>query len=214
MTTAERLRLSRRLVLFAGIAVTAVVLNVPRVSNGSDWASFWSTLRISGTEAEHYDSIGQLAQSADLVVVGRIDSIERGREWVAVEPELVDVAGDFAYARFALATISVDRVLGGATDRATVPVEFLIISWDQVDRLRGVIPHDPAIFFLRQKRGESSDEFYRLVNISQGSVGSDNGKALITRVGAGGDADDDFLTDLNGQNFEGIVADVERLLEP
>jgi hypothetical protein len=67
-------------------AVAGLVANSQAVANSD---RFWSVGAVRGMSAEHYDSLADLSQSADLVVVGRVEEVRPGREWVAM-PELLD----------------------------------------------------------------------------------------------------------------------------
>lgn len=211
----ERRSVSLRLLRLGLIVVIALMMaQAVRAPRPSGWTNFVSTLLLRGTAAEEYASVAELANEADLVVVGRIAGIERGRELVAA-PEFVNdpVVGDIALVRFALATIEVERTLTkGVVPNPTLEVEILILRWDQVTDLRTRLPNERALFFLHHKEAEADGRYYRLVSIEQGLIGSEFGKA----VAPPGDAKDAeaFMAALDGRDFEDVVKLVDEAIRP
>ena len=78
--------------------------------------------------AESNDTLEDLAQSADLVIVGTVQTVEQGREWVAIPAYIDDpLLSDQAYARFATVTLAVQQIVGPVRtplpDRSSVKLE-------------------------------------------------------------------------------------------
>lgn len=207
----ERRFVSLRLLRLGLIVVIALLMaQVIRAPRSGGWTDFVSTVLLRGTAAEEYASVAELANGADLVVVGRIAGIERGRELVAA-PEFVNdpVVGDIALVRFALATIEVEQTLTkGVIADPTLEVEILILRWDQVADLQKRLPNGPALFFLHHKEAEADGRYYRLVSVEQGLIGSEGGKA----VAPAGDAGAAFLAALDGRDFEDVVKVVDEAI--
>ncbi len=172
---------------------------------------FWSALALRGMAAESYDTLEDLAKSADLVVVGTILSVERGREWVAI-PEYVDDAAlsGQAYARFATVTITIQQIVGPVRaplpDPSLVKLEAYLPSPGALSILKDNVPRERSIFFLRNKGESDSVEFYRFTNDEQGLVRDVDGRLRISPAG-----EDHFLTLLDGEPFDDILAKVVRI---
>lgn len=222
----ERLFVSLRLVRLALIVTLAVLLAQVFPGQKPDgWQEFMSPVQLRGTAAEEYSTLGDLANEADMVVVGRISEIERGRELVAA-PEFVGdpVVDDLAFVRFALARIEVERVLTkDVVAGPNIDVEILIIRWDQVELLQERLPNDRALFFLRHKADEADGRYFRLVNVHQGLIGSDAGTTVIPGQHDHGTQDpgqhdhadtEYFLADMNGRNFDEVIEQVEGEIKP
>jgi hypothetical protein len=201
-----------RLVLI--LALAGMIAQLPRSNPRQPWIEFVSPLLIRGTSAEEYHTLESLANESDLVVVGRITMVERGRELVAI-PELVDNpdARYVAFVRFANATLEIERVLatGLSSPPTTVELEMLVLGWSEVTTLQRSLPAERGLFFLRHKRSEAGGRYYRLVNVEQGLIGSDSGIAVIP--GAATLERHDFLRSLEGRPFEEVVAEIDRLIQ-
>lgn len=211
----ERRFASLRLVRLGLIVVIALlVAQVVRAPRPGGWTEFVSPLLLRGTAAEEYGSVTELANGADLTVVGRISGIERGRELIAAPDFVKDpVVGDIALVRFALATIEVERTLTkGVVADPILEVEILILRWDQVADLQKRLPNERALFFLHHKVAEANGRYYRLVSVEQGVVGSEGGRAVVPAA----DADDAeaFLVDWDGRDFEDVVKLVDDAIRP
>jgi hypothetical protein len=171
---------------------------------------FWSAVAVRGMAAESYDSLEDLAQNADLVVVGTILSVDRGREWVAI-PAYVDdpFLSDEAFARFATLTIAVQQIIGPVRtplpDPSSVKLEAYLPRPGTMALLRENVPRERSIFFLRNKGKTDSVDFYRFTNDDQGLLRDFDGLVRISPTG-----EDHFLTHLDGERFEDILANVVK----
>lgn len=169
---------------------------------------FWSAMTVNGMSAESYDSLETLAESADLVVVATVETVERGREWVAI-PEYVDdpVLSDGAIARFATVTLSIEQIVGPVrtplADRSSVRLEAFLARADTLEIIQDNLPRERAIFFLRNKGQKDSVDFYRFTNDGQGLLRDFDGRVQIAPTG-----EDHFLTHLDGERFEDVLAKV------
>lgn len=203
-------RIVRLLLVFA---LSVLLANQLWARRATSWNEFIAPLQLRGMAAEEYADLTDLAKGADLVVVGRIADIERGRELVAA-PDFIDdpVVGDIAYARFAVAKIEVERSLTkGLQVRSAVEVEILIRTWDQVSALQKQLPNERALFFLHHKSAEADGRYYRLVNVHHGLIGSTGGAAVVPGRDVDGNG---FLAALEGRSFDDVVAQVSEALGP
>lgn len=109
----------------------------------------------------YFSDLPQMVPTSDLVIEGTVQTVEPGR---------VLGEGDAAI-QFAQVILSVDRVLVGNIDAASVMVEDLGLGGDHAS---GVGDH--GVYFLHQKA--DAPEFYRLVN-TQGRFLDDGQGRLV-----------------------------------
>lgn len=109
----------------------------------------------------YFSDLPQMVPTSDLVIEGTVQTVEPGR---------VLGEGDAAI-QFAQVILSVDRVLFGNIDAASVMVEDLGLGGDHAS---GVGDH--GVYFLHQKA--DAPEFYRLVN-TQGRFLDDGQGRLV-----------------------------------
>lgn len=163
---------------------------------------FWSAATVRGMAAESFDTLDDLARSADLVIVGRVNDVQPGREWVAI-PEYVDdpVFSEVAYARFATVTIDIEQIIGRVLsplpDRSVVKLEVFLSRPDTLTIVQKNIPGERSIFFLRNKGVTDSIDFYRFTNDDQGLLREFDGRIRISPTG-----EDHFLSHLDGESFD------------
>lgn len=174
---------------------------------------FWALVGVEGMAAEEFGSLEESARSADLVVVGRIGEVTKGREWVA-NPAYVDnpALADVAYARFATAWIEPEAILGTPHvpfGGGRIPLELDLVRADLLPELVASVPQERAVFFLRDKadHGAAPGEFFRLTNFDQGLLRELDGKVETFQTGQ-----DDFLSRLGGQSFDDLVARLKGIL--
>jgi hypothetical protein len=170
---------------------------------------FWRLVSPNAMAAESYETPREMAAEADLVVVGKIEKVENGREWVANPDLLKDPIGvERAYARFALLTVRVEEVLGQSSfepSDGTVPVEVYLNTGEVLDQLLDLKPDGRAIFALRNKGSTDSTKYFRLVNDTQGLVREFGGKAHLSSA----DELSSGFAELEGMPFS-KVADLMR----
>lgn len=109
----------------------------------------------------YFSDLPQMVPTSDLVIEGTVQTVEPGR---------VLGEGDAAI-QFAQVILSVDRVLVGNIDAASVMVDDLGLGGDHAS---GVGDH--GVYFLHQKA--DAPEFYRLVN-TQGRFLDDGQGRLV-----------------------------------
>ncbi len=121
---------------------------------------FWAQLRISGLEAERFDTLADLVASADAVVVGEFASfgLSRTLEGDAAEDVVV----------YAKADLWISETIAGRSFGESVPLEFLLPvgpaeADGAIDALRAALPGGRLVVFLRDKGGEEAGLF-RVVN--------------------------------------------------
>lgn len=130
--------------LAAVIALSAVALgsinDVDALESRSNF--FWESVTYLGTQVENYDTLPDLVQNADAVVVGRITSAAPGRVFG-------DPPDDAAF--YVAATLEVDEVLFARSGElpGAFTVEFVTHEASMVDSLVSSYPAERAIYFLR-----------------------------------------------------------------
>lgn len=184
----------------ASLSLTTQQLSIERSDR------FWRSTQINGMAAENYDSLAELSRSADLVVIGRIEKVAKGREWIGI-PEYVDdpVHGESAWIRFATVTIAIEDVIGPIRtplpDRSEVQLEVFLPNSTVFDELRANVPGERAAYFLRNKR--DGIEFYRFTNDEQGLLREFQGRVRMAPAG-----ETHFLTHLDGRPFDNVMSEV------
>jgi hypothetical protein len=179
----------------------------------SDSHAFWAALLLAGREAEHYSDLVEMSRSADVLVVGHLESVVLGRSFR--DPETGDSAD------YATASLLVERLLAsrpGATAEARISegdslsLELFLPERDLINTLQERLSGERAIFFLRDKEREAialglpaelqraERGFYRIVS-TQGLLREQGGK-VMPPVGT----EDEFLIELEGMDFAALVA--------
>lgn len=201
---------SRRLLLFTAVGLMilsasfAVGNSQPSRTPLSISSNFWRLLSIDALEAEHYESLSSMSTSSEVVVVGRITGISATRSFGGPQ--------DAEVIRLAALQISVSKVLSGnlKAPGGSVLVEVTLPGGRSVDQLRGALPPEEAIYFLRSKGTEATSlgftpdqikaeaPYYRMVS-SQGLIRDIAGVAVPPD-----DAEDAFLAGLRGASFESV----------
>jgi hypothetical protein len=128
-------------------------------ADSTSGTSFYDGLRVSGDEVEGFQSLDQMADSADLILRGQIRSVSLGRQHQG------DAAEDLT--SLASVTVAVSRTVRG-TPTDTIDVEFLLpVTADKVDerieQLSESLPKGDVVLFLREKKAPEDGRF-RLVN--------------------------------------------------
>lgn len=208
-TIPMRFAVAKRLALLALALLLGSVFRLTGDSSreGDPWQAFATITGLEGVAAETYASLDELTAGADLVVLGRVSSVARGREWVAA-PELINdrEVGGVATARFAAVSISIDRVLKGTWTNTEVTYEEQVLFWSQLDDMDRAQPDGAAIFFLHFKEGPLDEGFIRLVSSTQGIVSSQDGLADVPA--SGGEAAEAFRKTVVGHPFDEIIRSV------
>lgn len=126
----------------------------------SSASDFWAQFSHAGAvESEQYNSLREMSEAADAVVIAHLTDFGRVREIQgdAVEDIVRMIGGDLA----------IDRTLSGASYDSPLPLEFVLVEqgepWqDTVEGIRGSFPRDSMLVFLREKRDGSGQ--FRVVN--------------------------------------------------
>ena len=137
-------------------------------------------------EVFSFQSLPQMLATSDLVIEGTVQEVEPGR---------VLGEGDAAI-QFAQATLSVDRVLFGKVDAASVALEEYGLELGHPSRVG-----DHGVYFLQQKT--DAPAFHRLVN-SQGRF-LDDGKGGLVAPNDGAD----WVKAIEGEPLSQLESDVE-----
>lgn len=133
----------------------------PQSTEIDEHQAFWNTLKITGAEAETYPSLNEMADSADIVVVGTFADFAESRQITTDAPE--DTV------TYAAATLAIKEVIRGDMTADELPIEFLINQpADQVQEtiteMATQLPSGELLLFLREKGGANESGLYRLVN--------------------------------------------------
>jgi hypothetical protein len=180
--------------------------------------TFWGSLGIQGQEAEFYESLPEMALASDVVVLGRVESVSEGRVFVMEAPPDVPVEDvTFRYVSMSIAVSRTLRHLPGPPEK--IAIEMMLPTATTLGDLKGSIPEEETLFFLRSKgldleRREKPDRvvsqempFYRLVS-SQGLLRNIGGQ---THPNVG--AEDQFLLDLVHDQFDKTLDTVVAALD-
>lgn len=180
--------------------------------------NFWSALAVEGVWAESYDSLEGLFAHSDVVVVGRLVSVEGGRVFGTPNP-LLDHPEE---SQFFFASIQVEslQLLRGAPildSDGYIVLEELLPERSRLDTLVTNLPEGRAVFFLRNKGVDAMSQgrsraiverdtpFYRRIT-PQGVLRDIGGDVHIPVDGGGG-----FLLTLEGTGFDALLKRLETL---
>lgn len=141
------------------------------VKDGTDEA-FWDTLRIKAFEAEKYETLAEMGEAADVVVIGRLTDFRANRQFQG------DASQDVI--TYAAVDVKIEKVVRGEAPGSTITLEFMLPAPPKrvpavVEAQRERMPKGKTVMFLRHKRGEGESGLYRLVN-SYGLWISDRGE--------------------------------------
>lgn len=149
-------------------------------SRPSNSDRFWGLLSVNGVEAEWYESMAEMRDSSDAVVIASALSFTEGRTFGSAD-------GGAAY--FGVLSLSVEHVITGSAP-FTVQLEVATPERSVLDSLSAVVPTERAIYFLRNKgtsarlwgpppgsSAAAESQFWRLVN-SQGLYREVAGKVV------------------------------------
>ncbi len=123
-------------------------------------AAFWEALRITGSEVSSFDSLAEIVDGSDLVVIGRLANFRQSRQLTFSSEDVVTYGG---------VDLLITEVLHGRPVGDVVLLEFLVN--ERPDRVAAAIeaqdaalPTGDVIVFLHEKRGEGEAGIYRPVN--------------------------------------------------
>lgn len=197
--------------LAAGLLLISALVGVGQRTRSEFARSefFWSAVMVAGTAVEHYDSLIEFAQGADLVVVGRLVDAKPGRVFG-------DPPHDAAF--YIETTLAIEQVVfqqphDGSVKSVTV--EFVAHEEALVGPLVASLPSERALFFLRHNSttagmaGRSAAEqaaelpYWHVVN-NESILRELEGRAAPLV------ADSSFIADLRDQPFPDVVAAIVR----
>ena len=207
--------------IFFVVAISAIVglRQAPSSRQGSD--AFWQTaFSYESVSDETFETLPELAQASDLIVVGAIERVEAGRTFLA-DPQIAargtsDPYYDEAFAYYANAGVRVGQVIAG--DEGLVgqllPLEIFATQKGKLDLLLGAPVFDGGLFFLRSKGKEAASlglspaeqaaeaPYYRLTTAR--AVLRDFSGTTAALPGS-----DPYLAALDNRSFADVVALVE-----
>jgi len=145
----------------AFVVVLAFVSTAPQRPNRGSSDAFWRVANsVNGIDAETYDSLEGMTQAADVVAVGVLEDVTRGRTFVAdreIAARIGDPYYDEAFAYYALANLRVREVVVGDSSLvgSTLPVEIFASQRGKLEQLLAQPALDTGLFFLRSKGAEA-----------------------------------------------------------
>lgn len=196
------------MVVSAGGVAVALAVVQPDIDRDHDTRFWTAVIPANGMPVEHFDTLAQMASSADLVVVGRLTSLVPGREF----------GDEFDVVHYAWATLVVDQGLGSGTAPSSVTLEVQMphgVAANGVKEYAARLPATPAIFFLRNKGQEAlraglpaatvdrEAPFYRLV--------VPHGLLLVSgdRVRTVPATEEEFLLALDGRSLAEVLDELQ-----
>lgn len=211
-------------IAFLGIAVvsltlTGAVLTNRSDPNGFDSERFWEIPRLRAVEAESFDTLQDMVNSSDVVVVGRVLEVAPSRIIDARPANIADSADPDAW--FAgYASVRLDAEWASPAGGAVTFEVFLSTESKYREFLTAPLPKERSLFFLRNKEvaalsagwpaelAATERPYFMLVNADQGAIHDINGIAQIA------EHDGDGLSSrINGVSFEDILREVTQLRE-
>jgi hypothetical protein len=187
--------------VFAISLAAGVLRSAPALEDGARARQFFGSVAVAGISSTQVGSLTDLVKASDLVVVGRIAAVEKGREWLA-DPSLRGTGKEAeAMARFATLSIDVEDTVVGAASGSQVKMEIFLPKADSLGKLKASIPRGRALFFLHEKREPGVSGIYRFVTDAESFYLDVDG---TVQAPAGDDSA--VAASLTGQPFIALVA--------
>jgi hypothetical protein len=211
--------------LIGAALVTSAILtmeagNQSRARAEAESDRFWSRFAVNGIYGERFDSLHDMALSADAVVVGSIVEARPGRVVRDLEAEAAGATPEEAATYFANVVIEVKANLAGpAQPGARLVVEFLVGSRGAIPGSAEGVPKELAVFVLRDKLVMAERYGWSEEQKKEAAVGlyvletpetvfrDLNGKARVLKT-----ADSGYIRDQNDRQFDELVRDLKGLL--
>lgn len=179
---------------------------------------FWAPLTFSA-DFYHFESLREMAEAADLIVVGRFLGVHRGRS-VAVEPGEADSALNFVRAR-----VLIEEILKGAPEsRAAdeIELELFLASPRRFDDVLANVPLEQNIFFLFNGGALSAREGhpaevqeqnrYVYIEVSDQAILRNVDGRVSRRPPAAIEDEAEFPAQLEGDAWQDVLERVRQLL--
>lgn len=177
--------------------------------------AFWGALTYSATFVDHFDSLRDMTDSVDLVVVGRMTAAAPGR--VVAGPEDAPLS-------FLTVTFAVDEVIRGSVESrepGSIEVEFFLPSPGVLDTVVANVPSDRQLLFLlngaamdrqagKPVTDQERDRYTYLLPNFQAVLRDIDGVASRPPVPEEDRAD--FPAELNGERFDDLVTRIRHLV--
>jgi hypothetical protein len=199
-----------------GLAAIGALVVQNQVEKTSD--RFWRLASFQGASGPRFDTLADLVVASDVVVLGRIASVERGRVFGTPHADNPNPASEQIH--YAAVAVNVERVLDGAlVDGAAseLTLELPVSSPDAIPQLAKSVPSEQSVLFLfnaglsAAAQGLPDDvqaresKYYAL--LAFGAVMRDIGGA--PRVADPTDLG--FLTAFESSNFDAFLRKVEAV---
>lgn len=210
-----------RVVLLASAVVAAIAGGWALVGRQADLAvqqqsdQFWAALAVNGSPRWHFTSLDEMADHADIVVVGRIERLTAGREVRDLGAEAAGKTREEASVYFADATLTVQKTIKGAVGRS-VKLQLLLPRPDLLGRLSAELPRERAIFFLTDMGAYFAKEnpTSSLGSELKGTFDFVSPQGLLRdfgdNVGVTADEGDAFLQAASRKAFAEVLAETKR----
>lgn len=216
MRTARAVGMKALAALLAATAIVWLGASAPDGYRASRSDLFWDRLWFEGASGPHYDSVEELESASDVVILGRITTVEEGRVFGDPHPDNPNPKEELV--AYVTAIVEVDSVLAGALEDSnakSIRLELPMPRQDALSDLVGNGPDEPAVFFVfnagrsAAMQGRSAEvqererEYYALVGFGA-VVRNLDGKASPV------DAPEmDFLKAFESESFDRFVERIE-----
>lgn len=177
---------------------------------------FWNDLAVNGSQYTRFALLEEMTDFADLVVLGHMTKVERGRVIVG-DPS----AGERGKAYYLSASVVIDEVLAGAprdpSDK-TITVELFAPNVDAIPSLIADVPAEQTIYFLINKAHHPANVGLpaKQLEVEAGFYEIIGDQAVFRDVGGNAKArpeldPSDPLATLDGRRFLDLVALIRSL---
>jgi hypothetical protein len=198
-------------VIVAGVFLATGAIKLPNdpVTESAD--RFWDALYIHGAQVEDHETLGELANASDVVVVGTVASVDYGRRRGSETD---------GWAHYGHLRLAVDETLRGAdlVPSDGIVVEMLLTSDRAFAAMNSKPPGERLIMFLRHKESEA-----KLLGLPDDQVALERGffrvvqpEAVVrNRIGRAHPrmAEDRLYGQWSGRPFGDLVAAVRTELD-
>jgi hypothetical protein len=215
------MRLLRAVLLgCAAVAVAGVWVaasqgpDVKAVKARSD--QFWGDLAVTGSPTSHFTTLDEMADNADIIVVGHIERLTAGREVRDLGAETLGKSREEASVYFADATIAVEETIKGEA-RRTVKLQLLLPNPATLGNAADALPTERAIYFLTEMGAYFAKEAPKSKYVTElkGTFDFVSPQGLLRdfgqTVGVTADEGDAFLHAAKGEPFAEVLANTKQV---
>lgn len=201
-------------ILAVGLGVASFWLLAEAPSTGA--SSFWNGLAVNGSQYTRFGSIEEMTDFADVVVLGHMTAVSRGRVIVGDPAD-----GERGKAYYLSASVVIDEVLAGSLldpSGTTIIVELFAPNVDAIPTLIADVPAEQTIYFLINKAHHPANAGLSTKQLAfeAGYYEIIGDQAVFRNVGGAARARPDLdaadpLAILDGRSFSDVVALIRAL---